>query len=388
MRRGPSATRDPACRRPDRLVHERWGAAASVAVGRQPAFLLLEEELNEQLFLRLGRKIRITPAGTTLLGLSQRMFDDLEQTRASILDAQRSVKGTLRLVGGMTVCLYVFPPLLKAFRKDHPAVDVTHAWRDAAADSTAPNGHRGSRPADAAGRRSGARQRSGDAGRAPPRHRAAASARAEEAGHAAGPGAAAVRPLRVGSGTRNAIEEFFVREHISPSVVTETENVEIIKALVRINMGVTIIPYQAVAREVRSGHLFCARIAGQQLVRETGWVHLRLNRVPRSVQEMMNTFERIRGGLKLCSASRPAARSQKRPPFSRRAGCLVPGAWVLGVRACMVAGCDVQWCEGAMSHAARRTSHPALGTLALRTFALRARGTRHYAPGTIYFTSR
>ena len=64
-------------------------------------------------------------------------------------------------------------------------------------------------------------------------------------------------------------------------------------------MGITIIPYQAVAREVRSGHLFCARIAGQQLVRETGWVHLKLNRVPRPVQEMMKTFDRIRGSLKL-----------------------------------------------------------------------------------------
>jgi hypothetical protein len=64
-------------------------------------------------------------------------------------------------------------------------------------------------------------------------------------------------------------------------------------------MGVTIIPYQAVAREVRAGTLFCARIAGQQLVRETGWVHLRLNRVPRAVQEMMRTLERIRPHLKL-----------------------------------------------------------------------------------------
>ncbi len=92
------------------------------AVSRQ--ILLLEEELKEQLFLRLGRKIRITPAGTTLLGLSERMFEDLERTRASILDNQRNVSGTVRLVGGMTVCLYVFPPLLKAFRKEHPQVDV------------------------------------------------------------------------------------------------------------------------------------------------------------------------------------------------------------------------------------------------------------------------
>jgi DNA-binding transcriptional LysR family regulator len=102
-----------------------------------------------------------------------------------------------------------------------------------------------------------------------------------------------------GSGSRKAIEEFFVKEQIAPKVVTETENVEIIKAFVRVGMGITIIPYQAVAREVKAGALFCARIAGTQLVRETGWVHLRLNRVPRAVQEMMRTFERIRPQLKL-----------------------------------------------------------------------------------------
>ena len=114
-----------------------------------------------------------------------------------------------------------------------------------------------------------------------------------------------------GSGSRKAIEEFFVREQIAPKVVTETENVEIIKAFVRVGMGVTIIPYQAVAREVRAGTLFCARIAGTQLVRETGWVHLRLNRVPRAVQEMMRTLERIRPHLKL---SPGGARSRSKPP--------------------------------------------------------------------------
>jgi DNA-binding transcriptional LysR family regulator len=114
-----------------------------------------------------------------------------------------------------------------------------------------------------------------------------------------------------GSGTRRAIEEFFVREQIAPKVVTETENVEIIKAFVRVGMGVTIIPYQAVAREVRAGMLFCARIAGTQLVRETGWVHLRLNRVPRAVQEMMRTLERIRPQLKL---SPGASRGRSKPP--------------------------------------------------------------------------
>jgi hypothetical protein len=79
-------------------------------------------------------------------------------------------------------------------------------------------------------------------------------------------------------------------------------------------MGISIIPYQAVAREVRSGHLFCARIAGQQLVRETGWVHLKLTRVPRPVLEMMKTFDRIRPGLKLSPGVPPRRGGRAAPP--------------------------------------------------------------------------
>ena len=104
-------------------------------------------------------------------------------------------------------------------------------------------------------------------------------------------------------------------------MVTETENVEIIKAFVRAGMGVTIIPYQAVAREVRAGTLFCARIAGTQLVRETGWVHLRLNRVPRAVQEMMRTLERIRPQLKLS----PGASTRPRRAASQPAEVAAQG---------------------------------------------------------------
>src|SRR5919204_1794198 len=68
------------------------------AVSRQ--ILLMEDELNEQLFLRIGRKIRITAAGDTLLRLSHRVFDDIRETRASIVEAQQTLSGTLQLVGG------------------------------------------------------------------------------------------------------------------------------------------------------------------------------------------------------------------------------------------------------------------------------------------------
>ena len=93
--------------------------------------------------------------------------------------------------------------------------------------------------------------------------------------------------FETGSNTRRVIDEFFVRENLDPTIVMETENVEIIKALVRTDLGITIVSFQAVAREFASGQLFCARIDGRQLIRETGWVYAKANRVPRAVQEVL-----------------------------------------------------------------------------------------------------
>jgi DNA-binding transcriptional LysR family regulator len=102
-----------------------------------------------------------------------------------------------------------------------------------------------------------------------------------------------------GSNTRRAIDEFFVSARIEPQIVMETENVEIIKAMVRTGVGISIIPYQAAARDVSSGHLFFSRIEGRSLVRETGWVYPRMSRTPRAVQETIKAFERVKPKLRL-----------------------------------------------------------------------------------------
>ena len=92
------------------------------AISRQ--ILLLEDELKEPVFLRVGRRIRITAAGESLLQLSHRVFQDLKDTIAGITDSQESLRGTVRLLGGMTVCLYVFPPLLSELKRQHPEIDL------------------------------------------------------------------------------------------------------------------------------------------------------------------------------------------------------------------------------------------------------------------------
>src|SRR3954466_9579763 len=92
------------------------------AISRQ--ILLLEEELGEPLFLRVGRQVRMTAAAESLVQLGKRGVLDVRDPGGGITDRTRDLRGTLRLSGGMTVCLYVFPPLLKHLRRVHPNLDV------------------------------------------------------------------------------------------------------------------------------------------------------------------------------------------------------------------------------------------------------------------------
>jgi DNA-binding transcriptional LysR family regulator len=271
------------------------------AISRQ--ILLLEEELGEPLFLRIGRQVRMTPAAESLVSLGQRVFQDVRDTVGAITDRTRELRGTLRLSGGMTVCLYVFPPLLTHLRRVHPRLDV--------------------RLTVATAGRSVEEIRAGrvDAGLltlpvegsdlvtvpalreellliTTARHPLAKRRRVSPQDLAGLPFVL----FEAGSATRRVIDRFFASENIEPTVVMDTENVEIIKAMVRTGLGIGIVPYQAVAREVRGGQLFCVRIEGHELVRETGWVYARANRVPRVIHELLAAFDAIRGRLRLSSA--------------------------------------------------------------------------------------
>jgi DNA-binding transcriptional LysR family regulator len=268
------------------------------AVSRQ--VLLLEEELGEPLFLRLGRKVRLTAAGTALLDLSRRVLTDIRETTASVVDQQQTLAGTLHLCGGMTVCLHVFPALLKEFRRRHPNVDLKLTT--------------GATPALLERIRSGAIDvglltlpvEGSDLAQVPvmreelllvmhPTHRLA-KFRHVSPGDLVGQTWVL---FERGSSTRRVIDEMMQRDGIRPRIVMETENVEILKALTMIGMGLTILPYQALAREVRSGTLRCKRITGVTMVRETGWVYVRSARVPRMVQHMFDALRRTTPRLKL-----------------------------------------------------------------------------------------
>jgi DNA-binding transcriptional LysR family regulator len=266
------------------------------AISRQ--ILLLEAELGETVFHRIGRRIRITPAGESLLQLSHRVFQDLHDTVAGISDRQESLKGTMRLVGGMTVCLYVFPALLAEVRRTHPSLDLKVSV--------------GSADRSVAMLRSGGADlglvtlpvEATDLVSVPvlqeelllityPAHPFAKKRQILAADLNRQP----FILFEAGSVTRRLVDEFFTRERIAPDVVMETENVEIIKAMVRSGLGISIIPWQAAAADVSAQALFCRRIAGHALRRQTGWLYPKMSRLPRTVAEVIRAFEQIRAGF-------------------------------------------------------------------------------------------
>ena len=263
------------------------------AISRQ--VLLLEAELGEPVFHRIGRRIRITPAGESLLQLSHRLFQDLQDTVSAISDTREALRGAMRLVGGMTVCLYVFPLLLAEVRRRHPDLDLK---------ITVGSGER-----SIALLRSGAADlglvtvpvESTDLVSVPvlreelllityPAHPLAKQREIRSADLHRQP----FILFETGSITRQLVDAFFTRERVEPEIVMETENVEIIKAMVHHGLGTSIIPWQAAAADVRTKQLHCSRIAGHALFRDTGWLYPKMRRLPRAVSEVMRVFEEIR----------------------------------------------------------------------------------------------
>jgi DNA-binding transcriptional LysR family regulator len=103
--------------------------------------------------------------------------------------------------------------------------------------------------------------------------------------------------FETGSITRRIVDDFFSRERIEAEIVMETENVEIIKAMVRSGLGISIVPWQAVAGDVRAKQLFVSRITGHSLERQFGWLYPKMTRMPRSVAEVLRVFETVRPRL-------------------------------------------------------------------------------------------
>jgi DNA-binding transcriptional LysR family regulator len=263
------------------------------AISRQ--VLLLEDELRTQVLNRGPRRVSLTSAGELLLGSVHRVSRELHETLTQIDGTRELARGSLSLAGGMTVCMYILPRVLRRFRALYPAVELSVSTGSSAtlverlrrrdldvALLTLPVAARDLEVREALHEEMGVVL--------DPRHPLAAERNVPLE-------RLAELPLVVyesGSNTRRVIDRCFEEAQVAARVAMETENVEIIKAMVAGGLGVSIIPFAACAREVRAGRLAFRPIRGRQLVRETGWVMLKSEHPPKAVVELMRVFDDLR----------------------------------------------------------------------------------------------
>lgn len=84
----------------------------------------IESRLGLQLFLRLGKKMVLTPAGDRVLASSRRVLDEIRRAEDDLRVMAQHGKGVLRLCTQCNTGYHWLPPLLQSFHRKYPGVDV------------------------------------------------------------------------------------------------------------------------------------------------------------------------------------------------------------------------------------------------------------------------
>ena len=87
----------------------------------------VEDRLGTPLFLRLGKRMVMTAAGERVLAAARRVIEDLRVAEEELGRLGGDGAGIVRLCAQCNTGYHWLPPLVEAFRRTHPAVDVSLA---------------------------------------------------------------------------------------------------------------------------------------------------------------------------------------------------------------------------------------------------------------------
>jgi DNA-binding transcriptional LysR family regulator len=244
---------------------QSFSRAAEKLFKTQPAISqavrLLERELGERLFLRLGRTTQLTPAGRILWEHVEDAFGSLERGRARIEALKELREGELTISASDTTTCYVLPKVLGAFRRRYPGVEVRILNRPSPVAAKQVAAHESdvgivTLPIDHPKLASEPIQVREDVAICAARHPLAGRPRIPLTDLLAYP----LLLLDRGSNTRSFIDRQLGAAGVAPNIAMEAGSIEVIKKLVELDFGVSIVPRIAVQHEVRQGLLSMARV--------------------------------------------------------------------------------------------------------------------------------
>ncbi|ORC61314.1 LysR family transcriptional regulator [Pseudomonas floridensis] len=110
------------------IAHGSFSAAAERLHLTQPAVSLqvrlLEEHLNLRLIERVGKRLKPTSAGETLLEHILRIDAVIEDALLELSSHAHGIAGQISIGTGATACIHLLPPLLQTLRRRFAQLDV------------------------------------------------------------------------------------------------------------------------------------------------------------------------------------------------------------------------------------------------------------------------
>jgi DNA-binding transcriptional LysR family regulator len=85
----------------------------------------LEQEYGQKLFDRVGKSVRLTVAGETLLEYAGRLLTLRNESLRAVADQASTPRGTLSVGANEATCLYVLPDIFAEFSRRFPSVQIS-----------------------------------------------------------------------------------------------------------------------------------------------------------------------------------------------------------------------------------------------------------------------
>jgi DNA-binding transcriptional LysR family regulator len=284
----------------------------------QPAVSLriqkLEEELDTRLLERTTRRVLVTEDGRILNEYAREILRQVDEVRSVLLERQEKMVGVIRLATVHSVGLHELPVFLKAFINAYPQVNfhidyqlsdlVYHLVQEGEADLGVvaypePRANLETIPfledelvVICSPEHALARQ---DSVRLRELHEAAFIAFEE------------------GIPTRRAIDAVLKRHGVRIQIKMQCDNIEILKKMVEVGLGISVVPAFSAQQEVRLGTLKCLPISNYSFKRPLSIVHRKgatLSRPQRAFIELLTNPPAELAAL----ASRPAGHETRPHP--------------------------------------------------------------------------
>jgi DNA-binding transcriptional LysR family regulator len=251
----------------------------------------LEEDLGVPLYEKIGRRLQLTQPAEVLLPYLKDMLAQYHSALSALDEWKGLKRGSVRVGSGPTS--YLLPAIIKQFRHTNPGVEVLVETGNTPVLLESLG--RGS--LDLAMLVSASLTEGQDFCveatwdfelvlvshlRRPPRR----------------PHLADLKNFRFilfrkGSRMQEPVDHYFAANRFEPNVAMRLDNSDLIKDMVRVGMGIAMLPPWVVAKDVRDGHLSLIHQAEPPLYSKLALVRRKLTYVPRPVQAFIDTARNL-----------------------------------------------------------------------------------------------